>query len=294
MIHEFKAFSIAGILTLTGLVWVTSCASPPAEGVLSTPTVGQVIPSSSPLISQTASPMLGSFGTPTLPDPTTTYTPGTGLCPPLAGYSLEELTTAISNPFNPPARPGSDDPHQAVDLAVTQNGIALAGAPVHAVMSGLVAAVIADRFPYGNALMVETPLGDTPPGWLVGLQLPTPAPTLPPHPSLTCPHIDPPPVWNLEARSLYLLYAHMQEPVTYQLGDPVECGARIGRIGQSGNALNPHVHLEARFGPAGARFASLAHYESRAAPEEMSNYCVWRVSGIFQLADPMLILALIL
>jgi hypothetical protein len=80
--------------------------------------------------------------------------------------------------------------------------------------------------------------------------------------------------------------------VAYQLSDLVECGARIGQIGQSGNALNAHLHLEARVGPAGARFEGLAHYESRASPTEMSNYCAWRVSGIFQLVDPMLILVL--
>ena len=70
------------------------------------------------------------------------------------------------------------------------------------------------------------------------------------------------------------------------LGDRVACGAQIGVVGQSGNALNPHLHLEARVGPANARFNGLAHYETRATPEEMWSYCMWRVSGVFQLMDP--------
>jgi murein DD-endopeptidase MepM/ murein hydrolase activator NlpD len=214
----------------------------------------------------------------------------------LEGYSQQALIEAVSNPFNPPERLGSDDPHQAVDLAVTQNGMALAGDVVLAMLSGRAAAVIVERFPYGNALMIETPLDELPADWLTGLALPTLAPTLPPHPALTCPQVEGAPDWGTPStagRSLYLLYAHMQEPVAFQLDDPVACGARIGRIGQSGNALNPHVHIEARLGPAGARFTGMAHYESRATPQEMSNYCAWRVSGVFQLVDPMRLLALL-
>ena len=85
----------------------------------------------------------------------------------------------------------------------------------------------------------------------------------------------------------------MQDPVAFGLDDPIECGEQIGLIGQSGNALNPHVHLEARLGPSGARFSGMAHYDARATPEEMANYCAWRVSGVFQLMDPMQILALL-
>ncbi|MBN1148885.1 MAG: peptidoglycan DD-metalloendopeptidase family protein, partial [Anaerolineales bacterium] len=118
--------------------------------------------------------------------------------------------------------------------------------------------------------------------------------TLPPHPALTCPEVQGAQSWEPSAqRSLYLLYAHLGEPVAYQLGDKVACGAHIGIIGQSGNALNPHVHIEARLGPAGARFMGMAHYEPRATPLEMSNYCSWRVSGVFQLIDPMRLLALL-
>jgi murein DD-endopeptidase MepM/ murein hydrolase activator NlpD len=118
------------------------------------------------------------------------------------------------------------------------------------------------------------------------LDLPTPAPTLGPHPALTCPELDPGLAWDLKRRSLYLLYAHLLEPVALAPGDPVACGQGLGAVGASGNALNPHLHLEVRTGPAGARFESLAHYTASATEDEMAGYCLWRVSGWFQPVDP--------
>jgi murein DD-endopeptidase MepM/ murein hydrolase activator NlpD len=82
----------------------------------------------------------------------------------------------------------------------------------------------------------------------------------------------------------------METPPDLQQGDRVECGQSVGAIGSSGNALNPHLHLEARLGPAAARLASFAHYDSSASPEEMANYCAWRVSGLFQVVDPLRLL----
>ena len=58
----------------------------------------------------------------------------------------------------------------------------------------------------------------------------------------------------------------------------------------SGNALNPHLHLEARVGPAGTRLDSMAHYDSSASPAEMAAYCLWRVSGAFQRINPLQLL----
>jgi murein DD-endopeptidase MepM/ murein hydrolase activator NlpD len=169
--------------------------------------------------------------------------------------------------------------------------MALAGDPVLAVLGGSVAMVTDDRFPYGYTLLVETPLEDLPPEWLAENPALTPAPTRGAHLSLTCPSVTPQPAWNGSGRSLYLLYAHLQEKPTLQPGQPIQCGEPIGQVGQSGNALNPHLHLEARLGPAGARFASMAHYDNTARPEEMGNYCLWRVSNVFQLIDPMLFIA---
>jgi murein DD-endopeptidase MepM/ murein hydrolase activator NlpD len=82
----------------------------------------------------------------------------------------------------------------------------------------------------------------------------------------------------------------MRDAPGFQVGDPIECGEALGQVGQSGNALNPHLHFEVRLGPAGIQLKSMAHYDASASAEEMSNYCTWRVRGVFQLVDPMLLL----
>jgi murein DD-endopeptidase MepM/ murein hydrolase activator NlpD len=87
-----------------------------------------------------------------------------------------------------------------------------------------------------------------------------------------------------------VLYSHLKETPVLETGQSVECGDVIGAIGDSGNALNPHLHLEIRLGPAGALIPSMAHYDSSATLAEMSLYCTWRVSGLFQPLDPLLFL----
>ena len=52
------------------------------------------------------------------------------------------------------------------------------------------AGVVADRFPYGNAIMIETPLADLPAGQDLTAAFPwlgSPAPTPSAHSALTCP-----------------------------------------------------------------------------------------------------------
>jgi murein DD-endopeptidase MepM/ murein hydrolase activator NlpD len=176
-----------------------------------------------------------------------------------------------------------------VDFAVLDqiNTYAVEGEPVQAVLSGNVAGLISERFPYGFAIMVETPLDDSTqynPTWI---RIPTPAPTRGPHPILTCPEPTTPITWDSDTRSLYLLYAHLQSAPDWQLGDSVTCGDTLGTIGSTGNAINPHLHLEIRVGPSGATFRSMAHYDASASPDEMANYCTWRVSDLFQVLDPM-------
>ncbi len=268
-------------LALVAAAWLAGCWAGTAE-----PAATQAAPvtpanSATPATTPTRLPEMPATSLP----PTATPTLERRLCSPLPGYSREQLVAMISNPYHPPP-PGKDDPHEGIDLAVQQNGMALAGHPIQAMLDGVAAAVINDRFPYGNALMVETPLEKIPQEWLAQLQIPPLAPTLGPNPVLTCPKVTPEPVLDFSRRSLYLVYAHMQEKVALKMGDPVECGVQIGKIGQSGNALNPHLHLEARVGPSGVRFESLAHYDASATPLEMSNYCTWRVSGAFQLVNP--------
>ncbi len=162
---------------------------------------------------------------------------------------------------------------------------------MQAVLDGRTVLVLNDRFPYGNAVLVETPLDSLPPAWLDPLDLPSIPETPQVRSALTCPTPSAPPTWDFEKRSLYLLYAHLLEPPALHPGDPVTCGGVIGAIGSSGNALNPHLHLEVRLGPSGARFPGMAHYDTGASPEEMAAYCEWRVSGGFLPIDPLLLFA---
>jgi murein DD-endopeptidase MepM/ murein hydrolase activator NlpD len=256
----------------------TSTFTPQAVGLVATT-----------LPTQTTRPTVTLTTTSTFLPPTFTPIPTLAICSPLEGYTLDQMASLVSNPFHPPP-PGSDDPHQAVDLADRQPGsqIALTGRVVQAVLAGSVAAVIQNRFPYGNALLVETPLAGLPDDLLSALGLTEPAPTSVPNLALTCPEVVQQ-NWGT-GESLYLLYAHLQKVPVYQPGDSLDCGQGIGFVGDTGNALNPHLHLEVRLGPAGARFSSMAHYDNSATLEEMDNYCTWRVRGIFRLVDPMLLL----
>jgi murein DD-endopeptidase MepM/ murein hydrolase activator NlpD len=284
-------FPLLGWMWVVGFV-LASCQPVPAAVQAGSSTA---LPSSALLKStvppmETASPSFTPASTSTQIPPTVALTPALSICSPLEGYSLNQMAGLVSNPFHP-SPPGSDDPHQAVDLADRQpdSQIALAGRVVQAVLGGSVAAVIQDRFPYGNALLVETPLEGLPNDLPAALGLSEPAPTPIPNLVLTCPDVVPK---NWQAsQSLYLLYAHLQKAPAFQPGDPLTCGQALGFVGDSGNALNPHLHLEVRLGPSGARFSSLAHYDNSATLEEMDNYCTWRVRGIFPLVDPMRLLS---
>ena len=240
-------------------------------------------------VSTPTSAELFTASTPALPPPVTPTTPAAPpVCSPLDGIKVDDLASHIVNPFQPPPL-GSDDPHQGVDLAdlFPGSGVARSGRGVQAVLAGRVASVIRNRFPYGNAILIETRLEGLPAAWLDALQVPTPEPTPPARSALTCPTPQAPAVWELAQRSLYLLYAHMQQTPSLNSGEAVSCGEKLGVVGSTGNALNPHLHLEARLGPAGAVFTSMAHYDASASLAEMRAYCDWRVSGLFQLIDPM-------
>jgi murein DD-endopeptidase MepM/ murein hydrolase activator NlpD len=164
------------------------------------------------------------------------------------------------------------------------SGMALAGMPVQVVLPGRVVLAQADRFPYGNAVIVETPLQGLPEP--LRQALPSEGALWTPNPALSCPEVAQPDAQNPE-RSVYILYAHLQDAPQVQAGESLLCGQVIGAIGQSGNALAPHLHLEIRTGPSGWQAAALAHYTNSASFEEMGQYCTWRVSGIFQHLDPL-------
>ena len=271
------------MVILLVLLFLSACAAaeipPTPPVVLPTQTI-----TISPTLTSTPAPPAPSATPPPTPNPTPE------ICSPLSEYTLPQLTAQVSNPYNPPPL-GSDEPHQGVDLAEFRpdSRVALAGMPVQAVLAGQVVGVIANRFPYGNSIIIETPLEGMNPGWVGRLNLPdallgplTGGP-------LSCPayHED----WfGQQARSLYLLYSHLQDAPLLKMDDPVACGQTLGTVGESGNALNPHLHLEVRAGPAGSTFGSMAHYDLSASQEEMATYCLWRVSGAFLPIDPFCVL----
>jgi len=263
---------IAVMLLLTGCANLT-----PAVGMTPTPEISTALPTPGPTATRTLAPS-------ETPAPTAEIVQ---FCSPLAGILLEDLSSRIVNGYNPP-QPGSDDPHQGIDLAVLSapGGMALSGAVIQTMIAGTVAGVGNNRFPYGNSLMIEVPLAEIPPDLLPGTFIPTPLPLRLPPGALTCPDLTIQPSSAGEPRSLYILYAHMQYPVEVEIGDPLGCGQMVGNIGESGNALNPHLHIEVRVGPAGQTFPSMAHYDPSAKGDEMAAYCTWRVSGVFQTINP--------
>ena len=276
---------------IAGLLIVVACGSEKRE-------LPETAVASAPRsIAATAAPRWTSPAT-----PTTEFTPSPAavtpsqqaepvVCSPLEGVGILDLPAMVVNPFAPPP-PGRDEPHHGVDIAQrdAQTQISLEGLRVQAVLQGRVAAAIDERFPYGNALILETLISELPED--LQAELPSLAPTPAARSPLTCPQVAQDNAGELERESLYLLYAHLKEPPDLQVGALVSCGQTLGAIGSSGNALNPHLHLEARVGLAGVSFSSLGHYDSRLTPQEMANYCYWRISGWFRLVDPFLILGL--
>jgi len=211
------------------------------------------------------------------------------ICSPLQGFNQGDLLARISNPFDPP-EPGSDNPHQGVDLGdfdlANANRVAVPGRTVQAVLPGRVALIQTDRFPYGTAVIIETPLDALPMELQSQVAALTPWPPRQATDPLTCPIVTPEYSLNESSNSLYVLYAHLGSLADLEVGDDIGCGQALGTVGQSGNALAPHLHFEARVGPAGVQLGSLAHYDVSASVQEMAAYCDWRVSGNFIWVDP--------
>jgi murein DD-endopeptidase MepM/ murein hydrolase activator NlpD len=212
------------------------------------------------------------------------------ICSPLQGETLASLPEIITQPFRMPPL-GFDYDHQGVDFSYyRRNGrIGIQGLEVHSALNGKVIAVLRQKMVYGNAIIIETPIDQIPDKWVAGLGLPAVSPTVVPNPRLPCPDVkdDNNNHLNPSKRSLYLLYAHMEEPLVLKIGDSVLCGQKIGLVGNSGKSTNPHLHVEVRIGPSGAVFEGMAHYDASSTELERHNYCVWRVSNLFQLTDPM-------
>ncbi len=276
-----------------GLCLLTGCAPRAANlqptQVQASPTF---LPSQTPEITRTATPAPSLTASATLP--AASPTPVFELCSPLEDITLAELgqPDLLKNPFQLP-RPGNDDGHHGADFAYWSRGEhkAMLGISVYAALAGRVVSVIDNRQPYGNAVIIETPLENLPAAFFASLAAPAPAPTVQPAASLTCP-VDPTAYNAQPGRSLYLLYAHFNKTPLVTPGQAVSCGQTIGEVGTTGKSVNPHLHLETRVGPAGANFSSMSHYDTLASEPEKAAYCTWRVSGLFQMLDPMELLSL--
>ncbi len=273
-------------LLLVLILWLSACQS--AE-LASTATPPRPTPqaTSTPTDAPTLAPT--STLTPTLA-PTQTPEPVFEVCSPLEEETIESLPRILVNPLDIPPNFGQDTGHHGVDFAYYQRGdrTSIEGIEIYAIMAGrIVLPLTDDDIPYGYALMLETPLSYLPSSLqavLLAGYLTVPED---PHYRLSCPETPLPEL--AESFSIYHLYAHMQTPPVFTRDEPVQCGEKLGTVGNTGYSSNPHLHLETRLGPSGAPFTSMAHYEITNTPEQWGNYCLWRMSGYYQLFDPFLL-----
>lgn len=189
------------------------------------------------------------------------------VCSPLAWESIPELFEIVADPYNPPPENRPEERHHGVDFShYSRKGHSgIGGEPVQAILPGRVAAAIHDRLPYGNMLILETLASDLPDELAGQISL-------------------------QPFQSLYVLYAHMQNPPQVSVGDWILCGQEIGLVGKTGyNIVNEHLHLETRLGTAGVVFESMAFYTTTASQAELDAYIRWRTSGEFLHFDPMLL-----
>jgi len=199
------------------------------------------------------------------PLPSNTATPKTPfkLCSPLEIHPLGVLPKIISDPYRPPPA-GRDERHHGVDFSHYLFGglTTIQGVGVQSVMPGVTAAAISDSFPFGNIAIIETPFIDLPDSLTIRLQI-------------------------KPGESLYILYAHLEQPPMVPLGEYVPACHPLGSVGKSGNAGVTHLHLETRIGRSGARFPVMSYYLEDITPEEEEYYILWRTSGEFRHFDPM-------
>lgn len=211
---------------------------------------------------------------------------------PLEGIKLQELSDIVSNPFYFTGN-GQEDGHHGTDFSFYQykSYEKMENLPVLSIASGRVSSVIYDRPPYGNMVIVETPFSSLPFFLRNHLLLLLPEIEIPFHTNLSCPD------YQLEEESpqsepfsLYILYAHLYSPPEAQIDSHIFSGNPIGNVGNTGSSGNSHLHLEFRIGPSGYSFEEMSHYDNTASQDEIANYCLWRVTGLFYQVDPMKII----
>lgn len=244
-----------------------------------------------PAPTQTESPTPSLTPSPSPIPPTPSPTPFE-ICSPLENVTRDELDDVeiFKNPLITPV-PGTDGGHHGVDFAYYRwkGRDQMLGLPVYAVVSGKVVTVLEDKYPYGNAVIIETSLDQIPADLQEKLAVPTPLAAPLASTRLLCPPYPDFPI-NNNGRSLYTLYAHFDQLPIVKKGDQVTCGQQIGVVGTTGYSSQPHLHLEMRIGPRDYPISSMQHYTTLSTPDELAMYCYWRVSGVFQLVDPMRLL----
>ena len=220
------------------------------------------------------------------PKPSLSLLPKFEVCSPLEEETFQSLPLILANPLKIPSDFGMDTGHHGVDFAYYQRGerSSIEGIEIYAILEGKVIFSLDDDIPYGYTILIETPLEDLPNSLqeqlLLGYQ---PVPD-DPHYRLYCPEVPPPALTG--EYSVYHLYAHMQNKPQNKNGDHITCGQSLGTVGSTGYSSSPHLHLETRLGPSKADFRTMAHYENTNTAEQMRNYCLWRMSGYYQLFDP--------
>jgi len=210
---------------------------------------------------------------------------------PLESIPTEDLFKIVSNPFLNPSK-GQDDGHQGVDFSfyTYKEFSSINNHPINSIFPGKISSVINDRPPYGNAVIIETNLDLILEKYVDLIQNLNLADEIRINSNLNCPeYLTKSKNFSTSEESLYVLYGHLLNKPQFSINDEVIQGHLIGNVGNTGMSGNPHLHLETRIGPAHATFNEMAHYDNSATTEEMTNYCLWRVSNYFKLFDPMLL-----
>lgn len=210
---------------------------------------------------------------------------------PLESILFEELVNLVSNPFQSPSF-GQDDGHHGVDLAFYsyREFESIDNHAVLSILPGKISAVIFNRPPYGNAIIIETEFISIEDNVLSKIDQLNLINEIRTSSFLNCPDYSETDIQGASKKeSLYVLYGHLKNAPTFEIGEEIAQGETIGNVGNTGNSGNPHLHLETRIGPAHATFTTLAHYDNSATLQEMKNYCLWRVSNLFSLFDPIIL-----
>jgi len=275
-------------LILISMLMLFACSPVQTINTSSTSTPERVPSSTNTTIPTEAATATDTQTPPTIPETPTPTQAAYHVCVPLELETFESIKTIISKPLDIPTF-GADTGHHGVDFSYFQRGDrdSIEGIEIYAILSGTVVVSLENDIPYGYTVLIETPLSDLPESLqetLMAGYLPVPED---PNYRLYCPDVRPPELTN--DLSVYHLYAHMEIKPGFTPGDPITCGTKLGTVGNTGYSSNPHLHLETRLGPSGAAFTSMAHYEAAYTIEQLSTYCIWRMSGYYQLFDPFIL-----